>query len=205
MNTHTPESNAEYEDNTTLEFSVYWLQAIEYQGKRVFRAKRESEECHYPFLATAILENHFFLVACIKAQRWLRKLSDIATAEKENIATFLVLTQNAKVVRDKREHDDEYFGTGKIHEQEPMHNVQTSSSVKLRVGTSVSVFVDGKYLIGGILDVQQTIDAARSLRTTLVKIQHAYWDNRKAEHFKMQEHFIGDEFANASSTNSPTS
>lgn len=197
MSNRECDSDTQYEDNTTLEYSIYWLQAIKYQGKRVFRARQASEGQPYPFLTTAVLEDHFFLVACIKARRWLEKLTRIAAEEKRPIDKFLVLTENAVVVRNKREHDDEYVGSGKKDQPVQMHEVETGASVKMTVGTLGTVFIDGKFLMGGIFDVRQAIEAAHSLLGNIVKLQHAYWDERRgADHRKVREQLVGDEFAN---------
>ena len=83
---------------------------------------------------------------------------------------------------------------GKKYEEEPIHDVQSSSPVKMKAGTSCSCYTNGRLLLGGIFDVGEAIEAADSLQNTLRKSQHAYWDKRgrgSAGHFKMQERLIG--------------
>lgn len=182
----------DHEDNTTLEYSIYWLQALICQGERVSRAWNRQEGQHYPFLNARGMEEHFFLVACNKARRWLKKLRSVVENE-EPIAKFLAQTENASIVRNKREHDDEYFGTGRKHDEEPSHDVPSTSPVKMNVGTSCTVYTDARLLLGGILDVGATRCAADSLQNTLRELQHAYWDKRGrggADHFKMPERLL---------------
>ncbi|MCH7592411.1 MAG: hypothetical protein IH989_06510 [Planctomycetes bacterium] len=180
------------ENNTTLVHSIYWLQALIHQGERVFHAWNQKEGQHYPPLTTRMMEEHFFLVACMKAQRWLKKLKKIVD-DPQPIVAFLAVIEPCHVVRNKREHDDEYFGAGKKEEGEPMHDVDSDSPVKMTVGTSVSCQVDGKLLLGGICDVRKAMVAADSLQDMLRRLQHAYWDRKvgETEHFKMAKRLLG--------------
>ncbi len=185
----------DYEDKTTLEYSIYWLLAVEHQGARVIDAWNIKEGQNYPFLNTRTIEEHFYLVACNKARRWVTKLKPIIE-DNEPIVEFLENTNNSKIVRDKREHDDEYFGTGKKYQEEPNHDVSSKSAIKMNVGTSCSVQTDGKLLLGGIFDVYEGIQSAKLLQEYLRPFQHAYWDKRAikkggCDHFKIPNKLFG--------------
>ena len=180
-------------DQTTLENALYWLQALVCQGERVAEAWTHQEGRHYPFLTVRMMEEQFFLAACNKARRWVEKLAKLVDDETP-LRAFLTAIREAKVVRDKREHDDEYFGAGAKYPEEPAHDVQSTSPVQLNVGTSCTVLTDGKLLLGGIFDVAEGMRAARELAGILRHQQHAYWDSRSkghCEHFKAPERLIG--------------
>ena len=183
----------DYEDSVTLQHSIYWLLAFIHQGERVSRAWNMQEGQHSPFLNTRMMEEHFLLVACNKARRWLEKLKTVVE-DKQPILEFFEITKNSVIIRHKREHDDEYFGTGKRHDEEPNHDVQSRSPIRMNVGTSCSCYLNGRLLLGGIFDVGNGIEAAGSLQNRLRKLQHAYWDERgrgEAGHFKMPEKLMG--------------
>lgn len=183
----------DHEDKTTLEHSIYWLLALIYQGKRVTSAWNIQEGRNYPFLNIRMMEEQYFLIACNKAHRWLKKLRKIIEDEQP-IVEFLEITRNSCIIRHKREHDEQYFGTGKKFDEEPTHDVQSPSPVKMTVGTSVSCYENGRLLLGGIFDVGEGIEAADSLQNKLRELQHEYWDKMgggKLEHFKIPERLIG--------------
>ena len=125
----------ESENQTTLEHSIYWLQALVYQGERVYQTRNIKTGSKYPYLNTKMMEEQYFLIACMKARRWLKKLKEIVE-NKQPIEDFLEATKVSKIIRDKREHDDEYFGSGKKYEEEPSHDVEDSNEIQMNVGTS---------------------------------------------------------------------
>ena len=103
---------------------------------------------------------------------------------------FSEATKVSKIIRDKREHDDEYFGSGKIYEEEPSHDVEDSNEIQMNVGTSCTCEINGRLLLGGIFDVGEAISLSNSLQNTLRELQHGYWDKKgcgRLYHFKMQE------------------
>lgn len=183
----------QHDDATTLQCAIYWLLAIEYQGVRVIDAWHVEEGRHYPFLNVRMMEEHFFLVACNKARRWVDKLKAISEDDAP-LVEFLNRTKAAQTVRNKREHDDEYFGSGgaKANRPRPRYDVDCDSPVSMVVGPACSVNSQGKLLLGGLFDVHEGIQSAKTLQIILRQMQHEYWDNRAhkpgmCDHFKMPE------------------
>ena len=175
-------------DQMTLELSLYWMQALVFQGKRVLNAEKiEGHITH----KTTLMEEQFFLNAIGKALRWIGELKFQSICVQQ-IDFFLTVASVAKLVRNKREHDDEYFGPPK--KTEVMSDAsQPGSSLTVSVGQSITVHRDGKVLLGGTVDINEIIEAAKEFATNLRTEQHRYWEGRSLGDRKNIEHFLAPE------------
>lgn len=158
----------------------YWVQAVEYQARRVLAT------CAAPFdLRTALhMEEQFLLTATEKARRWLRaaRKSGGGSADTgRRIKAFLKATSVASDMRNFREHDDEYdLGRGRNNDR-----VNTTVDVdgdRLQVTHQVNVTyredsprigamadTEGLHiLLGGRFDVIAAMAAAGQLAAYLV-------------------------------------
>ena len=166
-----------------IESTIYWLSAIKFQGKRLLQAHEvEGHVMH----TTSRMEEQFFINAANKACRWASKLIDLEVAENE-MESF-VNSVDTQFLRNKREHDEKYLGSNA--KKEPLVDASAEGGVKLSVGQSVTVVRDGKILLGGTLDVHNTIEAANTAKNALIEIQHKYWEDRNAPHFKAPQELI---------------
>ena len=155
------------------EHSLYWIKATIFQGERLLKA--EKIEYRYIYTITC-MEEQFFLNAVNKSIRWLKdsKSQKILVSE---INTFLSTSSMAKLVRNKREHDDEFFGS-KQKEETLSDASDHNSKIIMHVGQSVTVHRNGRILLGGTVDVEEVIDAAKVLEHYLRTEQHTLWKNR---------------------------
>ena len=167
-----------------IEQSLYWLQSICYQGKRLLDSYQING---YLTHTITRMEEHFFLVACQKATRWINKLQ-AQNILSEEIRIFKEKV-SVKLVRDKREHDDEYQGTNA--KDEKLSDVSNpNSELTIKVGQSITMKRNSRYYIGGTLDVHTTMEIVNQLFKPLKEIQHAYWEKRGAPHFKIPDVLI---------------
>ena len=175
-------------DQMTLESSLYWAQAMVFQGKRVLDAERI--EGHITYKITR-MEEQFFLNAIGKALRWIGELKSQGVCVQP-IDSFLAVAGVAQLVRNKREHDDEYSGPQK--KTEVMSDAsQPGSNLTIKVGQSVTVHRNGTVLLGGTVDVSEVIEAAIELATHLRTEQHKYWEGRSLGDRRNIEHFLAPE------------
>jgi hypothetical protein len=160
-----------------ISHAIYWLLAVEFQRDRVRLASQAAGGNNSPFRTTGRMEEHFFLVACNKARRWLDHI-DRKIVTQAHLDRFNVLADSAQVVRNKREHDEEYFGASP--KLEPLHADKTSgaSAIRLMVGTSVTSYSRGRIILGGIVDIDECAEAAVPLRSELQTHQRNYWRSR---------------------------
>ena len=172
-------------DQATLEWSLYWAQAVSYQGKRVLEAEGIKAELTH---SITVMEEQFMLNALGKALRWIGELKLLGVCVAD-IDAFLSVASISKLVRNKREHDDEYFGP-----QQKTETLSDASSpgsdLKISVGQSITVHKDGKVLLGGTVDVDEVINAAEEISEKLRIEQHQYLTGRFPGEPKALEHFF---------------
>jgi len=163
--------------------SLYWTLAIDTQGKRVL----EAEKIKYHEFAITRMEEQFFLNAVNKSIRWLKDLrtKNILVVE---IDAFFAISSMASLVRNKREHDDEYFGTQQ-GEEILSDASDPESNLSISVGQSVTVHRKGRILLGGTVDVQDVIEKSRKLATLLRDIQHEYCKERSQGIIKYVDYY----------------
>ena len=169
------------------EHSLYWIQATIFQGKRLIDAEKIK---YHPYSITR-MEEQFFLNAINKAIRWVTDMKKEGYLVNE-IDNFLSVSSVANFIRNKREYDDEYFGS-KQKKEKLSDASNPNSKLKLRVGPSVTVHREGKIILGGTVDVQEVIDAAKILEVHLRKGQHKLWENKSFGDIKNVEHFLAPE------------
>jgi len=173
------------EELQDIESTIYWLSAIGYQGNRLIQSHGIEEHILH---TTTRMEEQFFINAANKACRWASKLIDLGVAENE-MESF-INSVDTQFLRNKREHDEKYLGMNS--KNEPLVDASGEGGVQLQVGQSVTVIRKGRILLGGTLDVHNTIEAATTAREALAKIQHKYWENRGAPHFKAPRELIDE-------------
>jgi len=167
----------EYDERWSLNQSIYWLKAVVYQGMRVQLASQQT--CKHTnseqYNTATRMEEYFFLNACRKAHRWLSGLN-LSTPEASR---FSELEADMKQVRNNREHDEERYGLLK-NRDESMRKVEAETKFNMTVSSSVTVHADGRYLIGGIVDLSEVVSAAEALLPSLVSQHNDYWNSRFA-------------------------
>ena len=196
----------EFDELTSLDHSVLWLKAVVKQGARIFEAAAANTKI-IPYNNPARMEEHFFLTACEKAQRWIAPLNlEIAEAIR-----FSELGEAAKNIRDEREHDDERYGLGnqfdrmvdpgehakrgfigsKSGRKMRMEKAVTDGPVSIYATASVTVHSGGSIRLGGTVDVAEVVAAAEALIEPLAQKQRAHWDRRRGDlkHLYVDSHF----------------
>jgi len=174
------------EQNIT-ENSLYWIKSIIFQGGRLLAA----EKIKYAPYAITRMEEQFFLNATNKAIRWVTDMKEQGYLVDEINAFLSVssITSFTKLVRNKREHDDEYFGSKQ--KNEILSDASNpNSKLNLKVGQSVTVHRDGKILLGGTVDVHEVINATRELEVHLRNKQHELWKKKSLGDIKNVEPFL---------------
>lgn len=166
---------AEHKEELALSHARYWIQAVEYQGRRLITVYQKTNSL--PFQnTTQRMEEQFFLNATAKAIRWLKELT--ANNPIPEVKTFFDNVGDAKSIRDMREHDDEYsLGRGKNREKE-MAELKEEGRTTLRMSQGVTMFRDRQILIGGRLNVQKTTEAAATLAGYLVNKERKELDKK---------------------------
>ena len=124
------------------------------------------------------MEEHFFLISCNKANRWLTKLDD-SLMDPDNLDRLNQHLDKASFVRNKREHDEEY--SGESPKAQPMYTVEDDGSgIVFNVSPGVTMFSGDRILLGGMLEVNECADSAALIRAELQGHQRLYWNNRNA-------------------------
>ena len=203
----TKESEKEATKQRTVGGSLYWIQAVIFQGKRTLAA----EKIEYHEYTITRMEEQFFLNAAVKAIEWVSDLKEqgCLVDEIDNFLSTPSIGMEAKkvidnpvdckkgelkktvikLVRDKREHDKEIFGSQK--KEEILFNASSpGSKLKLTLGHSITEFRGGRILLGGVVDVQEVIDAAIKLEVHLRNKQHELWKKRSLGSIKDVKHFL---------------
>ena len=160
---------------TSARTTIYWLKAVVYQGMRVQLASQQPFKHTNSALSntTTRMEEYFFLNACRKAHRWLNGLN----TNTPEASRFLALETQTKQVRNNREHDEERYGVLRKR-TEPLRKVTAETKIDLSVSSSVTVHADGRYLLGGIVDVSEVISAAEALLPSLATQHNEDWNRR---------------------------
>jgi len=92
-------------------------------------------------------------------------------------------------VRNKREHDDEYFGSQRKEEKMSELPKEEGRS-QLIVGQSCTLHRGGRILLGGTVDIHDVITEAEKLVSILIQLQHEHWESRAMGDIKHVEHFL---------------
>jgi hypothetical protein len=166
---------AGHREELALSHARYWIQAVEYQGRRLIMVYQKTNSL--PFQnTTQRMEEQFFLNAAGKAIRWLKELT--ANNLIPEVKTFFDNVGDAEFIRNMREHDDEYsLGGGRNREKE-MAELKEEGRTTLHMGQGVTMFRDGQILIGGRINVQKTTEAAATLAGYLVNKEHKELDKK---------------------------
>lgn len=157
-------------DHQTLEHTLYWLQAIRFQGERTLSAEKIENILFYQ--NTKMIEEQFFLNAINKAIRWSQELKSLDCCTQE-IDKFLLISSFANLVRNKREHDDEYFGP-KARNEKMTELPKEENRASITVGQSITMHKNGKILLGGTVDIHDVIVKSEELISVLIKKQREY-------------------------------
>lgn len=101
-----------------------------------------------------------FLVALNKVNRWARELQKHDPEKITGTQQFLKSFEKGKVLRDMREHDDQYMdGRGRKQDQ----FVYTIEDGWVSLDATSTVVIGGEILLGGRVSVQQMIAEAQAL------------------------------------------
>jgi hypothetical protein len=161
--------------------AIYWIKAIAFQGARVIDA-HERDNSFSIFASSARLEEQFFLNACEKAVRWVKVLRSNGGKNIE-LRSFLptkalrnfIRTMSSVGIRNLREHEEEYLGKdGKCLEEEIVDASHPDGGLTILVEPGITVLRDEQIIIGGRLNVQETIKLAEALNIELISAQHNY-------------------------------
>ena len=172
---------------TAVEYSLYWIQATIFQGNRLINA----EKIDYHQYSITRMEEQFFLNSVNKSIRWLKDLKkqNILVSEVDIFLSVPSTPNLLSLVRNKREHDDEYFGSqGKVETLSDVSN--PDNKLKIYVGQSVTIHKNGRIFLGGTIDVQEIIDTAKILEVSLRTKQHELWEKKSFGNIKNVEHFL---------------
>ena len=150
-----------------------WVNAIVKQGRRLLSTKAtqpqivSSDQSSYDFRDWIRTEEHFFIIAVGKAIDWLEELKSVDASIQLPIEDFFKKLPNARDMRNMREHDNEYLrGNGhkqtKFHQEVKVKGVSGGGSIS--ADATATVIIGNNYLLGGRLNVQETITAAEQLQ-----------------------------------------
>jgi hypothetical protein len=180
----------ENDKTSSLVWSTYWLKAIVFQGGRALEAQQQSLPHNNSSVYNGIsrMEEQFFLTACQKARRWIEAM-DLNTPEADQ---FSALGKRFEQIRGEREHDNDHSGLGKKRkykdsQEVPIRRMGTSEGVKASVSAGVTSTVDGRLVLGGVVDIQEVIDAAGALMPQLIEQHNNNWDKRLTRNGDMTE------------------
>ena len=153
--------NRVWDEMRDLDQAYYWTLATCFQGERLTRTytwrHAPSTPRHFITTTTLMAEEQFFLNAVGKMHRYLTKIQKdqhlftFIQPARPSINEFcqLVQREDKLLVRNKREHDDEYLGT---NQKEPEFSDVPSqgNGPEVKVSPSVTVIKDGRILLGGV-------------------------------------------------------
>jgi hypothetical protein len=182
------ESDERAQRERPVDEALYWTEATILQCERVIAHRDWARERHSDWTRhdTGRLEALSLLNAAGKALRWIKDAEVDPDWDKERVKPFADLLAQARPIRNKREHDDEY-GPGK--QAEPLKNATAEgSNLKLMVGPNVTVHRGEQILLGGIVDVHALRDAALATADEFRRVQHGH---APADHFRKQPGMIG--------------
>ena len=138
-----------------------WIEAVLHQGHQVLKLQEGVGAAHPPEARRGQLtQEHFFVIALGKALEWLEELASVDSQLKPAIDAFLLCVPNVREIRNMREHDREYV-SGKGHQQAVFHR-QVDDRVSSNA--TATVILNGRSLIGGRLDVEKAMAAAKLLQ-----------------------------------------
>jgi hypothetical protein len=154
-----------------------WVSAISKQGYRLLEANnrefqtRTSQEefdkaSRRDLSMWRRIEEHFFVIAVGKAMDWLKELKSADTSCHSPIDDFFSKIPHAREIRNMREHDNEY-SRGKGHKQSAFLHKITGYKANISAAATATVILNEGYLIGGRLNVQETITAAEKLQQAI--------------------------------------
>ena len=162
------------DDWLALDCARLWVRSIVFQGDRLLHAHNSLNSS--PVVGSAglqkfreqmdrrLMEEQFFLDAVGKALRWVKVAKMRKPSLGQDVDRFLQQLPEAGDVRNMREHDDAYF---QGHGNKQAKFVKTApigkQQISVTVDASSTIVWDGDYLIGGRLNVQKAIEAARAL------------------------------------------
>ncbi|MBI5640415.1 MAG: hypothetical protein HZA17_08320 [Nitrospirae bacterium] len=198
LDTIKKESEKDAAIQRTVGGSLYWIQAVIFQGKRTL----DAEKIEFHEYTITRMEEQFFLNTSVKAIEWVSdtkeqgclvdEIEDFLSIPSIGMEAKKVIDNPAecrkgelkktviKLVRNKREHDVEIFGSQK--KEEIVFNTSSpGSKLKLILGHSITQFRGGRILLGGVIDVQEVIDAAVKLEVHLRNKQHELWKKRSKD------------------------
>ena len=110
-------------------------------------------------------QEHFFVIALGKALDWLKEVEAVDPALKPLIAEFRSKVPDGRDVRNMREHDNAYL-RGRGRRQATFHKRvegYAGMNVVISSDATATVIVGEHYLIGGRLNVRETVAAADQL------------------------------------------
>ena len=174
------------EYHNTLEHTLYWLQAIRFQGERTLLSEKLDGSLTHQTITR--MEEQFFLNAVNKSIRWANELKSLNCCVQE-LEIFLSISSFTNLVRNKREHDDEYFGPEKKNAK--MTKLpKEENKPQIIIGQSMTMHRNGKILLGGTVDIHDVIAKAEKLIPILIDLQHQYWENRSLGDINNVKHFF---------------
>jgi len=149
-----------------LSSSKQWLHAIMLQGQRLLEIHEKSNQALEPYLDMKTfrelleeqrIEEYFFIIAVDKAGKWLKETCNLYPQFKDYSTEFDNKVPLAKEIRDMCEHEIDYL-KGKGRWQDKFIRNAGSNPRKI-AADAISTIVNGnEYLIGGRLNVRQTIN-----------------------------------------------
>lgn len=166
-----------------VQTALGWLLAARLQGQRIRDIKARCDILHGlpDELQPADLrlhlyrpaEEHFFLVATMKAADWLEEIRGECSSLDEAIDRFRrdLPYDAAKQLRDMREHDEEYVkGKGRLQTKaaknstpDPFIICEQFGTLELRGSIRTTVDFRDRVLIGGTFDLDQAIKAIEEM------------------------------------------
>ena len=124
----------DYQIRDDLDTTIYELQSIVTQGRRVIHDHNRDEglSIHSLLHTTTRMDEMFFLIVLSKAIRWLDDLEKLIPEFEPTFSEFKKMAGggNAKTIRNKREHAVEIYGSKQKNSKKKIH----SSPFQLLVG-----------------------------------------------------------------------
>jgi hypothetical protein len=149
-----------------------WVDSIARQGRLLIdmRAKQSEDrqldrQSRQDAEGWMRAQEHFFVIALGKALDWLKEVEVVDPELRSLIAEFRSRVPEGRDVRNMREHDNAYLH-GKGRRQDVFHKQvegYAGLNVTISADATATVIVEEHYLIGGRLNVRETVEAADQL------------------------------------------
>lgn len=134
-----------------------WLKAVVSVGNNLIELSNNRAD-----LELTSTYEHFFVIAVGKSLEWGAELEEFDTAKFQTYCTYKENLPEARLVRNMREHDVAYLnGEGRRQQEFVAELSVNNGNLTASVDGTSTIICDEGYLIGGRLNVQDTVAHAQ--------------------------------------------